>query len=111
MDCPICFEELCEKNKMTLGCNHVFCSKCILLNLKTIRNCPLCRKPLNISSPVKINWNAISYMLYFGVMSMQFISILAGITLVIAIMMVTPCAFNFNVIVAVVICHAIYVEM
>ena len=103
MDCPICFDEITAKNKMMLVCNHVFCSKCILLNLKTIRNCPLCRRPVNISSPAKIMWNALAYIAYFIFISMQFIAFLVGLSILVAIVMVTPCAFNFHVVAAVII--------
>lgn len=102
MDCPICFEEITANNKMMLVCNHVFCSKCILLNLKTIRNCPLCRRPVNIYSHAKTAWNALSYIAYFIFIAMQFIAFLVGLSIVVAIVMVTPSSFNLHVIAAVI---------
>tara|TARA_B100001287_G_C22197143_1_gene306239 strand:+ start:34 stop:453 length:420 start_codon:yes stop_codon:yes gene_type:complete len=44
--CPICQEQLQEKNLIILSCNHSFCASCILKNLNYTRKCPLCRKEI-----------------------------------------------------------------
>ena len=42
-ECAICYEEITRPK--TLTCGHKFCFKCV----STVVNCPLCRKPLNVS--------------------------------------------------------------
>ena len=38
-ECPICYEELVDKNVISLYCKHKFCNKC----LQRLQNCAMCR--------------------------------------------------------------------
>jgi hypothetical protein len=43
-ECPICFDKLNNKNKLTTVCNHKFCVNCVeKMYNKRLVNCPLCR--------------------------------------------------------------------
>ena len=44
MICPICLEEINEKNNCTTLCNHKFCLSCMLESLKYKNSCPTCRE-------------------------------------------------------------------
>lgn len=46
-DCPICYEEVSNKNEVKLNCNHIFCCACIKHSLKSYdrQTCALCRTP------------------------------------------------------------------
>jgi len=54
VECGICYEKISSTGDKTLGllanCNHVFCYNCIkkwrstVLNLSSVKSCPLCRK-------------------------------------------------------------------
>ena len=44
MICPICLEEINEKNNCTTLCNHKFCLSCMLESLKYKNSCPICRE-------------------------------------------------------------------
>ena len=48
-ECPICFEEINDKNMIYLkSCKHKFCHKCInYLIDKNLNNCPYCRVPFS----------------------------------------------------------------
>ena len=60
-DCPICYEPIQPKYYCNLGCNHRFCSTCILTYINTlyISNviqpiCPLCRTDItNFTTPIE----------------------------------------------------------
>lgn len=51
-ECSICLEELIS-NIITLSCNHSYHNKCILRD--NIKNCPLCRHPININNFKNLN--------------------------------------------------------
>jgi|MDSZ01.2.fsa_nt_gb DNA repair exonuclease SbcCD ATPase subunit len=46
-ECPICLENINNKSYFTGSCGHIFCAKCICINLNhnihTGKLCPLCR--------------------------------------------------------------------
>tara|TARA_B110000503_G_C6975745_1_gene341086 strand:- start:60 stop:806 length:747 start_codon:yes stop_codon:yes gene_type:complete len=44
-DCPICFDELGNTNKMVLRCGHTFCGDCIMEHMPRVGGlkCPVCR--------------------------------------------------------------------
>lgn len=44
--CPICMEDLTDKNKTTTACGHVFHSSCIFKNMMLRTTCPMCREDL-----------------------------------------------------------------
>ena len=44
--CPICMEDLTDKNKTTTSCGHVFHSSCIFKNMMLRTTCPMCREDL-----------------------------------------------------------------
>ncbi|KAH0454231.1 hypothetical protein IEQ34_016155 [Dendrobium chrysotoxum] len=43
LKCPICLSLL--KSAVTLSCNHVFCSSCIVESMRSVPNCPVCKVP------------------------------------------------------------------
>lgn len=45
-ECPICFENIGEKNYCKTDCGHIFCFKCILTAFKNNSSCPCCRSEL-----------------------------------------------------------------
>ena len=44
--CPICMEDITNKNKTTTACGHVFHSSCIFKNMMLRTSCPMCREDL-----------------------------------------------------------------
>lgn len=50
-DCPICFEPIRE-NEKTIPCNHSFHANC-LSPWEKYNSCPICRKPIDKTQPVK----------------------------------------------------------
>jgi hypothetical protein len=59
--CPICFDEIQEKDKIITNCNHTFCNNCVQRYLKSLNNsdkipvCAYCRDPmksLKITNPI-----------------------------------------------------------
>ena len=46
-ECPICFDNLKNKSFITGSCGHIFCAKCIYVNMnfnkQTGKLCPMCR--------------------------------------------------------------------
>ena len=46
-ECPVCLENICDKSYFTGRCGHIFCAKCICINMScnihTGKLCPLCR--------------------------------------------------------------------
>ena len=46
-ECPICFDDLKNKSYITGSCGHIFCAKCIYVNINhnkhTGKLCPMCR--------------------------------------------------------------------
>ena len=64
--CPICMEDLTDKNKTTTSCGHVFHSSCIFKNMMLRTTCPMCREDLvcksvpssnNTNINININYN------------------------------------------------------
>lgn len=56
--CPICMEDLTDKNKTTTACGHVFHSSCIFKNMMLRTTCPMCREDLVCKSiPTNTNSN------------------------------------------------------
>ena len=53
-ECPICYNEIGNKNNCMTDCGHSFCFKCIVLCLSTnIESpCPICRAPIGKSKPI-----------------------------------------------------------
>jgi hypothetical protein len=43
MTCPICLEEIGEKNRCITPCGHYFCATCIFKSIMVRPTCPLCR--------------------------------------------------------------------
>lgn len=50
--CPICWNEICQENKTTTECAHIFCKDCLDKWLRSYNTCPLCRKILGLQVPV-----------------------------------------------------------
>jgi|LauGreSBDMM110SN_4_FD.fasta_scaffold12189_2 hypothetical protein len=48
-ECPICYNDIGEKNNCTTECGHVFCLQCIVTCLSTNKHspCPICRTPID----------------------------------------------------------------
>ena len=44
--CPICLDEIGEKNSCVTGCGHKFCLKCLYTALRGKNTCPMCRGEL-----------------------------------------------------------------
>ena len=44
--CPICLDEIGEKNNCITECGHKFCLKCLSTALREKNTCPMCRKKL-----------------------------------------------------------------
>jgi hypothetical protein len=44
--CPICYDEITEKNSCITECSHRFCLKCLLTAVSYNNECPCCRKIL-----------------------------------------------------------------
>jgi hypothetical protein len=44
--CPICLEEIGEKNNCITECGHKFCLKCLSISLQGKNTCPMCRAEL-----------------------------------------------------------------
>lgn len=42
-ECPICYEEIGNKNTCTTECGHTFCFKCMAASIQRNVNCPCCR--------------------------------------------------------------------
>ena len=42
-DCPICYEEIMDKNFCVTKCGHKFCMDCMPKHLQNNQKCPLCR--------------------------------------------------------------------
>jgi len=42
-ECPICFEQIGDKNTCTTECGHTFCFKCMASSIQRNVNCPCCR--------------------------------------------------------------------
>ena len=58
--CPICMEDLTDKNKTTTACGHVFHSSCIFKNMMLRTTCPMCREDLvckSVPTPISTNSN------------------------------------------------------
>lgn len=58
--CPICMEDLTDKNKTTTACGHVFHSSCIFKNMMLRTTCPMCREDLvckSVPTPISTNTN------------------------------------------------------
>jgi hypothetical protein len=58
--CPICMEDITDKDKTTTTCGHVFHSSCIFKNMMLRTSCPMCREDLickSISSSINTNIN------------------------------------------------------
>jgi hypothetical protein len=47
-ECAICMETIDEKYRIITDCNHPFCDICMIENVKTSLNCPMCRKPFKL---------------------------------------------------------------
>ena len=45
-ECPICFDDLCETDKMITSCGHQFHSSCMFKHLQRTNTCPCCRGAL-----------------------------------------------------------------
>lgn len=56
--CPICMEDITDKNKTTTSCGHVFHSSCIFKNMMLRTSCPMCREDLICKSVTSFNSNA-----------------------------------------------------
>jgi hypothetical protein len=57
--CPVCLDDIGEKNSCVTECGHSFCLKCILRAAQENTACPMCRnvlvdEPDNIHSPEDI---------------------------------------------------------
>ena len=52
-NCPICLDEIKEKNFSVTGCGHKFHTTCLITSIKTNNNCPLCRT--QITEPINNN--------------------------------------------------------
>ena len=52
-NCPICLEEIKEKNFSVTDCGHKFHTTCLITCIKTNNNCPLCRT--QITEPINNN--------------------------------------------------------
>uniref|UniRef100_A0A6C0EJQ6 RING-type domain-containing protein n=1 Tax=viral metagenome TaxID=1070528 RepID=A0A6C0EJQ6_9ZZZZ len=64
--CPICMEDITDKDKTTTACGHVFHSSCIFKNMMLRTSCPMCREDLicksipsstNTNINININYN------------------------------------------------------
>ena len=44
--CPICLDEIGDKNSCVTECNHKFCLKCLSTALREKNTCPMCRSEL-----------------------------------------------------------------
>jgi len=44
IDCPICLEEFCTDQHLTLTCGHKFHANCILKWFTIQMKCPICRR-------------------------------------------------------------------
>ena len=57
--CPICMEDITDKNKTTTACDHVFHSSCIFQNMMLRTSCPMCRQDLICKQiPIASNTNS-----------------------------------------------------
>jgi hypothetical protein len=47
-ECPICYNDIVEKNNCTTECGHAFCLQCIVTCLSKNKHspCPICRTPI-----------------------------------------------------------------
>ena len=43
-DCPICMDNLIDKNPTSTICGHIFCADCIRISISTRQKCPICSK-------------------------------------------------------------------
>ena len=48
-ECPVCFENIGNKNSCVTSCGHKFCLNCLLQSYNSLNNCPLCRETLNVN--------------------------------------------------------------
>ena len=55
--CPICMEDITDRNKTTTACGHVFHSSCIFQNMMLRTSCPMCREDLICKSLPPSNTN------------------------------------------------------
>lgn len=46
INCAICMDKVGAKELASTVCGHVFCIDCITQSMKTLKNCPTCRKSL-----------------------------------------------------------------
>ncbi|XP_045480496.1 E3 ubiquitin-protein ligase BRE1-like [Harmonia axyridis] len=53
-ECPVCYENLSEKQVMTTKCGHLFCKVCIERIAISIKKCPTCRKAVNKKNIIPI---------------------------------------------------------
>ena len=44
--CPICLDDIGDKNSCNTECGHKFCLKCLYTALRVKNTCPMCRKKL-----------------------------------------------------------------
>jgi len=44
--CPVCYENIQDKNYIVTKCNHVFCNDCLFQSLKVNSTCPICREDI-----------------------------------------------------------------
>ena len=42
-ECPICYEQIGNKNTCTTECGHTFCFKCMAESIQRNVKCPCCR--------------------------------------------------------------------
>lgn len=76
MDCSICFENIDDKNKMSLACNHIYHKDCIegwinnsLIERDIIKynikfTCPYCRKSYVYNKSItKLIWSRVQLFL------------------------------------------------
>lgn len=46
-ECPICYEDIANIQTVRLGCNHDYCSSCLIRHMdKNKLNCPMCREQI-----------------------------------------------------------------
>jgi hypothetical protein len=53
--CPICYEDVGEKNSCVTECGHKFCMTCMAKNLQVSAKCPLCRSNIIPDVPAAIS--------------------------------------------------------
>lgn len=50
-ECPICFEERKDEDKIIFSCKHYVCKQCI----HQLNKCPFCRKDISNEKPTKLD--------------------------------------------------------